>query len=246
MRTWSLRIAMLAVAFVAAAPVAFGQSGAAAPVAVGGMDVQIWPEAEPGATVVIASVNLEADQKLPATVRIPLIAGMDVQWVGEITGADPSLDPTRTYTIEKGNGGEYVEFQATENRFLQVEMIGLPVSVEGDLSKVTVPWVQSAPATATAFSVRTVAGARDVKIDPAPVGEAGTNDAGEALYTLPSERLKEGEKATVSVQYGLGTQFEGGLDGGDSNVVIWALLGGILVAAGFLIWTVWRQKPPVE
>lgn len=224
-------------------PVALGQARATAPVALGGMDVQVWPEAEPGQTVVIASLTIDEKTKLPATVRIPVIEGMQVQWVGEISGGDASQDPTRTYTTEEGTGGRYVEFEASQYRFAQVEMIGLPVTPDGDRTKVAAEWVQSVPSTITAFSVRTIPGVRDVRITPVPVGAPDENQTGERLYTLPSKELKPGQKATVSVEYASGTQFEGGLDGaGNTNTIIGVLLAGIALAVVFLVWMLGRQR----
>lgn len=222
-------------------PVAAAQTRVTAPVAEVGMDVQMWPEAEPGQTVVITSVTIAENVKLPVTVRVPTVEGMQVQWVGEISGG--SQDPTRTYTTEKGDGGDYVQFEVSQYREAQVEMIGLAPVAKGERTSVTMPWVQSAPSTLTAFSVRTIAGVRDVRTEPKAADEPGRNEVGEALYTLPSQDLEVGEKLTVSVSYASGTEFEGGLDGtGNSNIVLWVLLGGIVVAAAFLVWTVRRHS----
>lgn len=228
---------------VAAVPVALGQ-GAAAPLAKVGMDIQVWPEAEPGRTVVIASANITSETALPARVRIPVIEGMDVQWVGEISPTSPSDDPTRTYTTEQGKGGKFVEFEVTEYRLAQVEMIGAPPTTQGDRTTTSIRWIQSVPATSTGFNVRTIAGVRDVEIKPEPTGEAATNPSGESLYTLKSQRLKTGQEAEITVAYATGTEFEGGglSGGGNTNLIIGVLAATLVVAVIVLVWAVRRQN----
>lgn len=215
----------------------------AAPLATGSMDIQIWPGAQQGSTVVIASVTLDPDVPLPATVRIPIVPGTTVDWAGEIAGTAPEDDPVREYTVVDGEGGQYAELVVSEFRQAQIESIGLPLVVSGDSSSVEVPWVQSAPATETILSVRLIPGARDVEITPAPAGPPARNQQGETLYTLPVQTLADGQTVDISIAYETGTQFEGGLQGGEAaNTVIGILLAALAVAIVGLMWALSRQR----
>ena len=231
----SLLVGAVAVPAIAQTP--------AAPVATGSMDVQIWPGAQQGSTVVIASVTLDPDTPLPATVRIPIVPGTTVDWAGEIAGTVPEDDPVREYTVVDGEGGQYAELVLSEFRQAQIESVGLPLVVSGDSSSVEASWVQSAPATETILSVRLLPGARDVEITPAPAGPPAQNQQGESLYTLPVQTYADGQTVDISVAYQTGTQFEGGLQGGESaSTVIGILLAALAVAIVGLMWALSRQR----
>lgn len=213
-----------------------------APLVSGGFDVQIWPAGEAGQTVVITSVHVPEDVDLPVTVRIPTVAGMNIQWVGEISGPDPSQDPTRTFTIDSGEGGEYAEFEVTTYRLAQIEMLGLPLGTDAGRTSVTVPWVQSVPSTITAFSVRAPAGATDVRLEPVAVGAPSSNQAGESLYTLPSQQLQPGDRTAVTVSYKAGGGVPDAPSASDGTWVIGALAVGIVIALLLLAWLLQRGR----
>lgn len=232
----------LLLALLAAAPV-----WAASPYAIGAMDVQVWPEAEPGATAVIVGVTLDRATKLPVTVRIPFPEGMRLQWAGEIAAEGTiSDDVRRPVVIKQGDGGPYAEFELKDSTSGQLEAVGATPTVSGNRAKVDVEFVQSVAATLTAFSVRLPAGVSDVKISPSPAGAPATNEAGESLYTLPSERLKDGDSLRVKVDYSTlpaETPFESGTSTGTSGYLIGILAGLVVVAVVVLVVVVRRQSP---
>lgn len=238
------RIAVIAVVALLLAGVApAGAQAPAPPLATGSMDVQIWPGAQQGTAVVIASVTLADDAVLPATVRIPVLPGTEVDWAGEIAGGDPQADPTREYTVRDGEGGQYAEFVLSEYRQGQIESVGIPLQSQQDVFSMQAQWVQSAPATETILSVRLVSGAHTVDITPAPAGQPARNAAGETLYTIPPRVLSVGETVDISIAYQIGTQFEGGLDGGNqTGTIIGILLAGLAVAVVALLWALNQQR----
>jgi nitrogen fixation-related uncharacterized protein len=213
---------------------------------IGTMDIQIWPGAQQGETVVIASVTIGDEIDLPATVRIPVVPGTTVDWAGEIAGGSPEDDPVREYTIAEGEGAEYAELVLTEFRQGQIESVGIPLQSAGDSFSLSAQWVQSAPATETILSVRLMPGARDANITPAPVGAPARNQAGETLYTLAPRVLEVGETVDISVAYQVGTQFEGGLDGSPTDTLIGVLLAALAVAIVALLWALNRQRRSTE
>lgn len=166
----------------------------------GPTDVQIWPGQE-GQTVVITVVEIDATTKLPATVRIPVMPGTSVQWVGEVLGGDAASDIAQPYKLVQGEGGQFAEFTLTKSHRGQVDAIGFPVKVSGDVVSVGVDWVQSVSSAITALSVRVPAGASKIEISPKPSGSPVTNDAGESLYSLNPKNFKPGEKEHITVSY---------------------------------------------
>jgi hypothetical protein len=229
----------LLVATLAMAP---ATAFAAAPVATGDMDVQLWAAAQPGQAVVIVGVSLPEQVQLPATVRIPVVAGMQVDWAGEILDSAASQDPQRAFTLKDGAGGQYAEFEISQSRKAQVELSGLPLSATGGGFSAAVDYVQTAPAPVTGFSVRLPAGAREASITPPPAGSPDQNEAGETLYTLPSAELGEGETVRVAVSYSTGTPTPVAAQSTDSSAIIVLLLVALVLAVGVLLVVVRRQR----
>ncbi|TLM98000.1 MAG: hypothetical protein FDZ75_03360 [Actinobacteria bacterium] len=200
------------------------------------MDVQVWPGGQPGQTIAIVSLVLSDDVKLPATVRIPVPGGGTIDWAGEIASADPSQDPTRTYEIRQGDGGPYVEFEVSQSRNAQIEVGAIPLSVSGDESTSQLTFVQSVPASITAFTVRLPSGMELVSLAPESKKDPETNADGEALYSLPSKRMKTGDSTTVKVTYREAALPDVASGPDSATVVLYALMGALVVAVvAFLV-----------
>jgi len=206
----------------------------------GTVDVQFWMAAKPDGAVAIVSYELEDSVKLPAVVQIPIVTGMVVDWAGEISDSgDINQDIERTYTIAEGAGGKYVEMELTEFRVAQIDLSGKPMTVSGSDVSAVFEFVQSAPSSATFFSVRVPAGASDVKTEPAAVNKPTVNSSGETLYTLPSADLDLGAKQAVSVSYSTNPA---GSSSGTLNAVIWGLVAAVIVVLIALVWFTMRQR----
>jgi len=203
------------------------------------VDVQIWPQN--GQTVVIASCQLPPGTKLPALVRIPVVAGANVEWAGEILGADASSDIAREYRLVDGVGGKYAEFYLTKSLHGQVDSVASTLSVSGTTISTSVDWVQSVTSSETLFSVRLPAGLSEVKITPKPEGEPVENDSGELLYELPSQVLKAGEAQTVTLSYSTVPEVEPDT-GLSANTIIFSLLGVLGLAIVALVVVVRRRS----
>lgn len=216
---------------------------AAAPPAIGPLDVQVWAGAEPNQVLVIVGVTLPESVKLPATVRLPLVDGAEVTWAGEISNTG---DTERSPVIKDGTGGKYAEFEISNSRAAQVELGGLPLTNSNSSYSANVRFVQTVPATLTAFAVRLPQGASNAKITPSPVGLPAKNEAGEALYTLPSATLKTGAGQDVSLKYEIGAPAVAPAKQNPFNTVLAVLLG--LMAAAFvaLLIVVTRRRRTAE
>jgi hypothetical protein len=238
MRRWIVVAVALALVLTGASAALGAEAAAPAE-----MDVQMWPGAQAGQVVVIVSQRLPESAQLPATVRLPVPAGMNVDWAGEIAGADASQDPTRPYTLKQGEGGQYAELEISESRQAQIELSGIPLSVEGSVFTAVVEYVQSVPSQAVGFSVRLPNGAAAQSIEPLPVGEPDRNEVGETLYTLPSKNLKPGESIRLSASYQLAPSVPVPAQPASTdptNVIV--VLAVLLVAAAVALLLVLRRQ----
>jgi hypothetical protein len=202
---------------VAAALVVPSTASAAAPLAVGQTEYQLWIEGRPGGAIAIVSVTLPAETPLPATVRIPVPSGMTVDWAGEIAGDDPANDIERPYTIKQGDGGSYAEFEVSSTREAQIDAAGTTLQGTGPDFSAQFELVQSVSTSGTGVSVRMPAGVSNVRISPVPDAAPQANETGEALYALKTPSLSEGERLAVSVSYSKGAAPAAGGSGGSGQ-----------------------------
>jgi hypothetical protein len=218
-------------AFGAAASRSASASPPAATATPSSLEVQLWPSELDGAVLVVG-VELPAQTALPATVRVPVPAGANVTWVGQVFGGDPTADTEVPYTKEDGVGGPVIVATLTKSRSLQYEAtLVSPTEAAGRYTS-TLTWVQSAPAPQVGLSVKAAATAGDVRIAPGPSGAPQTNATGEQLYTLPPVPLALGKSVTVTaswVRVAPGSAAASGSSGSGSIVLY--VLAGLLVAA---------------
>jgi len=239
---------MLATAFVApalAAPAATSapvSASASTPVdasAGGPVEVQIWP-GQGGQTAVIAAVAVDASVKLPVTVRIPVAPGAKVEWAGEILGGAAEGDIERPFTLVQGRGGQFAEFTLTKSHRGQIDAIGAPLKVSGDIASVSIDYVQTVDSTLTTIAVRIPANVSKVKITPAPVGKPVLNVDGESLYSLSPVTLKPGEKQTIAISFSTTPPVEPA-PGSNLNAVLIGLAAALVVVVVVMIVLVRRN-----
>ena len=206
----------LALAFAVALAAPAFALGATAPVANGALDVQAW--AENNTLVVVSALTVPSNVQLPVTVRIPVPADAQVQWAGEVLGGDPNADPSRKYTIKKSPvGGSYAEFTIETTRVAQVDAFLPVLKTSGSDVSAAFEWVQSVSSPTTSISIRTPAGAGNVKIAPAPSGAPATNADGETLYAGSPIKLTPGSNTPVSLSYTIGAAHSPGATPAASN-----------------------------
>lgn len=215
----------------------------AQPVSLAGtpLEVQIWPGGEMGNTLFIVTGHIPEGTPLPAMVRLPLPAGAEVVWSGEILGGPVTEDPAREFTVVEVANGQALEMTAESTRTVQYEAIGPALSVVDGMMTSVFEWVQTVPTGDVVFSVRIPASAGSVEIDPDPVGSPRVNDAGEQLHTLRPAVLTEGQTFTVTAAFGSGAAESPGSE----SPLLWVLLGMLAVAVGALLLVIARQRRTV-
>ncbi len=239
-------VASLASPSIAMATDTVTAKGPKAPLVVGSTDVQFWLGAQPGMSAVIVSVSLPPNAKLPATVHIPLPAGMEVEWAGEISGGDPGSDPKRAFTVKDGDGGKYVELEVSQYPEAQIDLAPVAMTAKDGRMAAQLQFVQSAESSETNFSVRVPSLVSDVKIDPKPAGVPDRNDVGETLYTLPSLTLGTGDKSVVAVSYSTTPPSASDAADKSATMLLWGLgIAAVLALVGLGVAIV-RSRRPVE
>jgi hypothetical protein len=194
------------------------------------LEVQFWP-AEADGSLLLVGAELPAQAKLPATVRVPVPAGANVTWVGEVFGGDPAADTELAYVEEKGEGGTVLVATLTKSRSLQYEATLAGPSDAAGRKTAAFTWVQAASGPEVGLSVKMAATAGDVLIEPGAAAAPQSNASGELLYTLPPARLALGKSVAVRVSWVVvapGSTIPG--SSGGSSTVLYVLVG-LLVAA---------------
>lgn len=206
----------------------------------GTIDHQIWMAPEPGSAIVIVSIELSADTTLPATVRLPIPVGMNVDWAGEVVGGDPTQDLARPFVVKDGDGGKYAEFELKEHRQAQIDVSGKVFSPTATKVAVEFDIAHSVQAEKFTLSVRTPSGVKNVKITPKPTGSPSSNELGEALYTLAEVTPVSGEVTRVEVAYR--TVPLGATNTSSGNTLLLGLGVAVIIVLGALAFVVQRQK----
>jgi hypothetical protein len=200
----------LSLALILAPVAAFGAAATTAtpsPTAAAGgggpastIEVQIWPSEADGSSVIV-SAEIPADVKLPYTLRLPMPAGLNITWCGEIMGGGAADDKEVTYTVEEGRGGKALVMTLSKSRIGQFEgTLSSPVQA-GGRTEATMEWIQSAPAGEEHFAVKLANTAGDPKIEPAPEGAPQQNETGERLYSLATQKLSIGQTLKIGVSW---------------------------------------------
>jgi hypothetical protein len=165
------------------------------------IEVQLWPEGEEGASVLIVGVRLPEDTPLPATVRLPLPPDAELSWVGEVVGSGIDSDLPREFELVEGTGGTSIEFTLESTYTAQYDSIYRAMDVDNGSFSVSLDWIQTEPVGEVSFAIQIPTSVSDVEISPDPPGVPQANLMGETLYTLAPVSLAPGESTRVTVDY---------------------------------------------
>jgi hypothetical protein len=191
--------------------------------------LQLSPVTEVGTTQMIVTVILEPGASLPATVTVPVPAGAEALWVGELLGGAPEADPAREASVTRVGDMDVYEFTLEQSYVGQIELeLGEP-TIDGTKVTSSLVWTNPGPEVLVTASVVAEAGANRVTVVPEAAGDPRSNDIGETLYPLGGRRLASGDSYSIDVSWRRG--------GGTFPVlaVVGALLVIALVALGLVL-----------
>jgi hypothetical protein len=185
-----LCILLLLAAGLAAAPVA-AQTEATR---LASLAVELWPDYDRPAMLVLLTGTLPADVPLPATVAIPLPAAADVNAVARydaLGGLFSDVD----YTATDGQ----LTLTTPTDRF-RVEYY-VPYTVNGGEHAYTFDWTADLNIDEVTVVVQQPVAATEFNVTPAPDGTAAGRGDDLIYHTLPARSVGAGEPFTVGVVY---------------------------------------------
>lgn len=159
--------------------------------------VELWPDYDRPAMLVLLTATLPEGTTLPATLAIPLPDGAEVHAVASFneTGA---LMSDVDYTIEGGR----LSLTTPSNRF-RVEYYA-PYNVDGNDHSYTFNWISGLAVDQASVVVQQPLAATDMRLTPAAASAVDRSD-GLRYHTLASRAIDPGEPFTVEVAYTVDT-----------------------------------------
>lgn len=241
----ALGILLLALATIAPFPGA----AQALPPQLAAWDVQVWPEYDDPAVLVIATGTLSEETPLPQTVSIPIPAGSRVHAVAYPDATGNLL--TLPWRADPGASGQDVIFDLNQPRFVveyYADILSPPPNRRFDLNLVAPYLVQQA-----SLTLRQPSRASNFQVTPAMA--AGVLDGlGNPTYTLELGPLQAAQSVSVQVSYtkadaepsvtGLAVVDTPAVASGSEPGWLTLLIGavvGLLIGVG-VVYLVWRRR----
>lgn len=159
------------------------------------LKVELWPDYDQQAVLVLLTGTLPANTPLPVTLTVPLPAGADFNVAARITPDDVMTDQGMAPTV----AGDQVTFPLTESRF-RVEYYQ-PYTASDTQRSFTFSW-QSDSITVDQLSVtlQQPLAATDVTIVPAPNNVSEGQD-GLTYHVLPDQAVAAGDTYSAEITY---------------------------------------------
>ncbi len=201
------------------------------------LSVELWPDYDRAATLVLLTGTLPADTQLPAVVEIPISAEADLNVVARIDDLNRMTDD-----VVFEQDGEVVRFTTPDLRF-RVEYY-LPYQTDGDSRQIAYLWQSPLSVGQLSTSVQQPLAATNFTITPEAVNIATAAD-GMDYHTLPAVALAANESYGVEVAYTLpddvlSAEILGG-SVADPDGVNWPLIVGVVGAVLLLVALVWQM-----
>ncbi len=155
--------------------------------------VELWPDYDRPAVLVLLTGALPASASLPATITIPIPPDADVNAVARFNEAGALLSDVE-YTVQDG----LMTLTTPGDRF-RVEYY-MPYKVDGSAYDFTFDWTADLDIDQMTVVIQQPLAATDMTITPAPTGTADRGD-GLTYHTLAARPVGAGEPVTVGVTY---------------------------------------------
>lgn len=185
-----LFIALALLLSAAILPSAAAQTPSAA---LASLAVELWPDYDRPAVLVLLTGALPASAPLPATVTIPVPPDADINAVARFNEAGALLSDV-DYTVENG----LLTMTVPSDRF-RVEYYA-PYQVDGTTYSYPFDWTADLDIDQMTVVVQQPLAATDITISPTPSGTADRGD-GLTYHTLAARPVGAGEPVSVDVAY---------------------------------------------
>lgn len=194
--------------------------------------LQFAPVAEAEGALVIVSALVDPQESLPASVTVPVPAGAQLLWAGEVIGGDPAADPSRTVTVERVGDMDLYTLTLEQAYTAQLEIRLPKPEVSSSRVKAGLTWTNPGDEVLVNAAIVVESGAKGVKTKPATAGEIQTNSVGESLYPLTGQRIAKDASYVIDVEW---KRSGPASSAGSSSNTLALLLGALFVAAVALI-----------
>lgn len=158
------------------------------------LGVELWPDYDRPAMLVLLTGTLPATAALPATVTMPMPAGADINAIASFN-ASGALMSDVDYTAEDGQ----ITLTTPSARF-RVEYY-VPYMVDGNAYSYTFDWLADVPVDALTVVVQQPQAAVDFQVTPAAESTGAERGDGLTYHTLPTRAVGAGEPFAVEIVY---------------------------------------------
>ncbi len=158
------------------------------------LGVELWPDYDRPAMLVLLTGTLPATAALPATVAIPMPADADINAVASFN-ASGALMSDVDYTAEEGQ----ITLTTPSARF-RVEYY-VPYTVDGDTYSYTFDWLADVAVDVMTVVVQQPLAAADFQVTPAAESTGAERGDGLTYHTLPARAVGAGEPFAVEIVY---------------------------------------------
>lgn len=158
------------------------------------LGVELWPDYDRPAMLVLLTGTLPATAALPATVTIPMPAGADINAIASFNESGALMSDV-DYTAEEGQ----ITLTTPAARF-RVEYY-VPYAVDGNTYSFTFDWLADVAVDALTVIVQQPLAAVDFQVTPAAESTAAERGDGLTYHTLPTRAVGVGEPFAVEIVY---------------------------------------------
>lgn len=158
------------------------------------LGVELWPDYDRPAVLVLLTGTLPAEATLPATVTIPLPAEADVNAVASFNDSGALMSDV-DYTAESGQ----ITLNTPAARF-RVEYY-TPYEADGNAYSYTFNWLADLAVDAMTVVIQQPVAAVDFRVTPAAESTGAERGDGLTYHTLPTRAVGAGEPFAVEIAY---------------------------------------------
>ncbi|MBN1193072.1 MAG: hypothetical protein JXA36_05230 [Coriobacteriia bacterium] len=199
--------------------------------------LQYAPVGEGAGSLLIVSALVDPQVQLPVAVTIPVPAGSEVLWAGEVLGGSLSEDPMRDVTVERVGDMDVYTMTIEQVYTAQLEVELDPPTISGNRVTSSLTWTNPGEEVLVTGAVVAEADARNPKFTPETTGEPETNSRGETLHPLTGARVAEGARYVITAEWK-----RSGASAAGSSAVLPILLGVLVLAVTALVIVLARER----
>lgn len=162
--------------------------------------VDVTLHSESDADIMLVAGIMPQTAKLPIAAEIPVPAGSEVRWMGQILGGDPASDPELEQSKATVGGVDVYKFVLTKSPAMQIEVVSAEKTLyDGKTYRPTLKWASTQAIPEVRLSVRVPEGAKIVQ--PAEGAAMAPGSEGFAYYAKTVRNVRPGDRLELVFAY---------------------------------------------